>query len=47
MKDDDIDDPLFVAQLRNGDRDAMGRVVAFYLPQTPLAARASGLGAQE
>jgi len=47
MKDDDIDDPLFVAQLRKGDRDAMGRVVALYLPQTLRAARASGLQAQE
>ena len=47
MKDDDIDDPLFVAQLCKGDRDAMGRVVSLYLPQTLRAARASGLQAQE
>ena len=47
MKDEEIDDPLFIARLRKGDRNAMEGVVALYLSQTLRAARASGLLAQE
>ena len=38
-----IDDPLFIARLREGDRDALEKVVMLYLPQALRAARASGL----
>jgi RNA polymerase sigma-70 factor, ECF subfamily len=47
MKDEEIDDPLFIARLRKGDRNAMEAVVNLYLSQTLRAARASGLRAQE
>jgi RNA polymerase sigma-70 factor, ECF subfamily len=47
MKDEEIDDPLFIARLRGGDRSAMEGVVALYLSQALQAARASGLRAQE
>jgi len=43
MKDEDIDLPLFVARLREGDREALEEVVTLYLPQVLRAARASGL----
>jgi RNA polymerase sigma-70 factor (ECF subfamily) len=47
MKDEEIDDPHFIARLRTGDRKAMEGVIALYLSQTLRAARASGLRAQE
>jgi RNA polymerase sigma-70 factor (ECF subfamily) len=47
MNDADIDDPVFVARLRERDPGAMETVVSLYLPQAVRAARASGLLAQE
>lgn len=42
MNSDDID-PRLEARLREGDREAMGRVIKLYLPRVLRAARASGL----
>ncbi len=47
MKDDDIDLPIFVARLREGDRDALEKVIRLYLPQVLRAARASGLQTEQ
>lgn len=45
MGEDDVD-PRLVARLREGDREAIGRVIELYLPRVLRAARASGLGAE-
>jgi RNA polymerase sigma-70 factor (ECF subfamily) len=47
MKDEDIDLPLFVARLREGEREALAKVVTLYLPQVLRAARASGLPTEQ
>lgn len=45
MNSDDID-PHLEARLREGDREALGRVISLYLPRVLRAARASGLSAE-
>lgn len=43
---DDFSEPGFVSRIQNGDRQAIGAVVRFYLPQIHRAARGAGLAAE-